>query len=84
MHINPTWHKKEVGVYSSGRYTKVRQADGSLRSEDASLLMAAAGLDESWRDTVNPYCLEAALAPATAAELEQVTIHPEVLLDRIG
>lgn len=29
--INPTWHKKEVGVYSSGRYTKVRQADGSFK-----------------------------------------------------
>lgn len=73
-----------VGVAKPAASGAVRQADGSLRSEDASLLMAAAGLDESWRDTVNPYCLEAALAPATAAELENVTIEPSLLLERIG
>ena len=73
-----------VGVAKPAASGAVRQADGSLRSEDASLLMAAAGLDESWRDTVNPYCLKAALAPATAAELEKVAIDPAILLDRIG
>ncbi|MDD3156955.1 dethiobiotin synthase [Anaeromusa sp.] len=73
-----------VGVAKPAASGAVRQDDGSLRSEDASLLMAAAGLDESWRDTVNPYCLEAALAPATAAELENVTIEPSLLLERIG
>ena len=73
-----------VGVAKPAASGAIRQADGSLRSEDASLLMAAAGLDESWRDTVNPYCLEAALAPATAAELEKVAIDPAILLDRIG
>ena len=73
-----------VGVAKPAASGAVRQADGSLHSEDASLLMAAAGLDESWRDTVNPYCLKAALAPATAAELEKVAIDPAILLDRIG
>lgn len=72
-----------VGVAKPAASGAVRQADGSLRSEDASLLMAAAGLDEGWRDTVNPYCLEAPLAPATAAELENLSINPALLLERI-
>jgi DNA modification methylase len=29
--VNPTWRKKESSIYSGGRYTKIRQADGSFR-----------------------------------------------------
>ena len=29
--VNPTWRKKESSIYSGGRYTKIRLADGSFK-----------------------------------------------------
>lgn len=70
---------RKVGVVKPAASGAVRQADGRLLSEDATFLLRAAGLDESWRPKVNPYCLETALAPAVAAPLEGVTIEPGAL-----
>lgn len=57
-------------VASGGVYT----ADGNLVSADASFLLAAAGLGEDRRPTVNPVCLAPALTPAVAAAESGVTI----------
>lgn len=46
------------------------------RNDDAEALMAAAGGDWDY-DTVNPYTLEAAIAPHLAAAEEGVSIDPE-------
>lgn len=46
------------------------------RNDDAQALITAAGGDWDY-DTVNPYTLEAAVAPHLAAAEESVTINPE-------
>ncbi|WP_371380986.1 dethiobiotin synthase [Sporomusa aerivorans] len=58
------------GVYSSA---------GKLLSEDATFLMAAAGLGEDRRQAVNPVCLLPALTPAVAAIESGVTINTGLL-----
>lgn len=61
------------------------QSGGILRekqviSEDAYFYRVVADLPYSQRE-LNPICLQAALAPAVAAEVEGVTIHMETILD---
>lgn len=53
--------------------------DGAWKSGDATFLMRMAGLPESARKAVNPYCMKAALAPDLAASREGITIEPAVL-----
>lgn len=53
--------------------------DGALRNDDALALMAAGGLGLPYA-TVNPYCLEPAIAPHLAAAEAGVVIDPAVIL----
>jgi len=53
--------------------------DGELRNADALALLAASGLDLAYH-TVNPYCLEPAIAPHLAAADAGIAIDPAVIL----
>lgn len=64
-----------VGVMKPVASGGVRRAGAAgLVGEDASFLMAAAGLGEEERSLVNPVCLEPALTPRVAAEQTGVKI----------
>ena len=56
-----------------------RRENGGMTPEDANLLKNAAGSRDDL-DIINPYALEAPLAPALAAEMEGVEIRLEVIL----
>lgn len=56
-----------VGVIKPVASGAVISPNGQLVSEDASFLMAAAGIREERRREVNPICLAPALTPAVAA-----------------
>jgi len=64
-----------VGVVKPVASGGVTNINGQLVSEDASFLMAAAGLSEEWRQEVNPVCLAPALTPAVAATASGVRIN---------
>ena len=64
-----------VGVVKPVASGGVVNAAGELEAEDATFLMAAAGLEEDRRQAVNPVCLAPALTPAVAAAASGVTIH---------
>lgn len=70
----------DIGVMKPVASGGVKRADGQLCGEDASFLMAAAGLPETERTAVNPICLEPALTPAVAARETGVTIEPAALV----
>jgi len=53
--------------------------DGELRNDDALALQAASGLETAYH-TLNPYCLEPAIAPHLAAAEAGVVIDPSVIL----
>jgi dethiobiotin synthetase len=55
-----------------------RRENGGLIPEDAILLRNAAKSQDAL-DMINPYSLEAPLAPALAAEMEGIEIHLEVI-----
>jgi dethiobiotin synthetase len=53
--------------------------DGELRNDDAMALIAASGLDVSYR-AANPYCFEPAIAPHLAAEEAGIKIEAGPIL----
>ncbi len=70
-----------VGVVKPVASGGVSNVSGQLVSEDASFLMAAAGINEERRKEVNPVCLAPALTPAVAAVESGVTIDVAKLID---
>ncbi|HWR43054.1 dethiobiotin synthase [Sporomusa sp.] len=70
-----------VGVVKPVASGGIADMNGTLVSEDATFLMAAAGIDEKQRQQVNPVCLAPALTPAVAAVECGVTIDVAHLID---
>lgn len=64
----------KVGVFKPLASGALWDADGTLKSEDATFLMQAAGIPEQLRSEVNEVCLEPALTPAVAAKMSSVAI----------
>lgn len=74
-----------VGVMKPVASGGVRCAGtAGLVGEDATFLLAAAGLGETERPLVNPVCLAPALTPRIAAEQTGVTIDPAVFRDALA
>lgn len=71
----------QVGVVKPVASGAISNPSGQLVSEDASFLMAAAGISEERRREVNPVCLAPALTPAVAAVECGVTINVANLID---
>lgn len=74
----------DVGVVKPVASGGVINQAGQMVSEDASFLMAAAGMAESQRSQVNPSCLQPALTPAVAAKVSGQKIDVQMLLDAIN
>lgn len=70
-----------VGVVKPVASGGMANISGQLVSEDATFLMAAAGMDEERRQEVNPVCLAAALTPAVAATECGMTIDVTKLIN---
>ncbi len=68
-----------VGVMKPAASGAQPGPDGRLVAEDASFLLRAAGVDETWRDLVSPYAFRAPLAPELAAAEEGRTIAYSVI-----
>ncbi len=71
--------KVNTGVMKPVASGGVRNCQGSLISEDAEFLMAAAKIDCNRRHLVNPICFEAALTPAVAAQIEGKTVDLQLI-----
>lgn len=69
-----------VGVFKPLASGAVVNAQGKLISEDASFLMKAAGIAESFRSQVNAVCLKPSLTPAVAASESGITIDVERII----
>ncbi|HWR05521.1 dethiobiotin synthase [Sporomusa sp.] len=70
-----------VGIVKPVASGGIIDRTGNLVSEDATFLMAAAGIGEERRMQVNPVCLAPALTPAVAATESGVTIDVEKLIE---
>lgn len=73
----------KVGVFKPLASGAVRDKTGALVSEDARFLMRAAGIPVAFRQEVNEVCLEPALTPAVAAQVEGVRICMPELTARL-